>query len=143
MSKQHIPAAVRQRVAEIARFRCGYCLTSQDVVGPVFDIDHIIPESKGGVNEEHNLWLACGWCNAYKGAQTHAPDPVTGASEPLFNPRQQVWSEHFRWSEDSTEIIGLTACGGATVEALKMNNPFVIPARRRWVMAGWHPPADR
>ena len=37
-------------------------------------------------------------------------------------------------------IVGLTAIGRATVEALKMNNEFIVPARRHWVEAGWHPP---
>ena len=58
---------------------------------------------------------------------------------PLFNPRQQSWVEHFAWSEDSTEIIGLTACGRATVEALKMNNLRMVRARRLWASVGWHP----
>jgi hypothetical protein len=25
---------------------------------------------------------------------------------------------------------------------LRMNNPIVERARRRWVVAGWHPPTD-
>ena len=37
-------------------------------------------------------------------------------------------------------IIGLTAIGRATVETLKTNNVFIVPARRHWVEAGWHPP---
>jgi len=31
-------------------------------------------------------------------------------------------------------------CERATVEALQMNNPTVVRARRRWASAGWHPP---
>jgi len=30
--------------------------------------------------------------------------------------------------------------GRATIDALKMSNPTVVNARRRWVSAGWHPP---
>jgi hypothetical protein len=37
-------------------------------------------------------------------------------------------------------IVGLTSVGRATVEALKMNNPYIVPARRLWIIAGWHPP---
>jgi len=87
-----------------------------------------------------NLRLACAWCNSFKGAKTHAPDPETGQEAPLFNPRTQRWSEHFRWSDDGAEIIGLTPTGRATVQALQLNNAFIVPARRRWVLAGWHPP---
>lgn len=31
----------------------------------------------------------------YTGSQTHAPDPLAGKMTPLFNPRTQVWSDHF------------------------------------------------
>lgn len=55
MSSQYISTALRHRVAETARFRCGYCLTSQRVVGPLLEIEHIVPEAKGGVSEEENL----------------------------------------------------------------------------------------
>jgi hypothetical protein len=40
------------------------------------------------------------------------------------------------------QIMGLTACGRATVEALGMNNPRIVRARRLWVAAGWHPPVE-
>ena len=59
---------------------------------------------------------------------------------PLFNPRKQIWAEHFAWSEDGTKIIGLTACGRATVVVLQLNNLIAVMVRREWVTAGWHPP---
>ncbi|MBI3360822.1 MAG: HNH endonuclease [Chloroflexi bacterium] len=142
MSRPKILSAVRQRVAEASRFRCGYCLTSQDIVGPVLELDHILPVSKGGADEEDNLWLACSWCNAYKGKQTDALDPLTGDRVSLFDPRRRIWADHFKWSDDGTLIVGLTACGRATVDALQLNNEYVVPARRRWVAVGWHPPSD-
>jgi hypothetical protein len=58
----------------------------------------------------------------------------------LFNPRRQQWSRHFRWSDDGTVIIGLTACGRATIEALKLNNELAKQARALWRDAGIHPP---
>jgi len=58
----------------------------------------------------------------------------------LFHPRQQKWSEHFAWSEDGTEIMGLTACGRTTVLALRLNNELAVTVRLNWVQAGWHPP---
>ncbi len=57
-----------------------------------------------------------------------------------FNPREQNWFEHFQWSDDGLYIISLTAIGRATVVALQLNNEFIIPARRHWNIAGWHPP---
>lgn len=105
-------------------------------------IEHIIPLTAGGTSDESNLWLSCAWCNSYKAAQTQAVDPHTGSLIPLFNPRTQLWTEHFRWSEDGIRIIGVTAVGRATVEALRLNNEYILPARSQWVLAGWHPPSD-
>lgn len=34
----------------------------------------------------------------------------------------QLWRDHFCWSEDGAEIIGVTPVGRATVVALNMNN---------------------
>ncbi len=98
--------------------------------------------ASGGTTIEENMWLACRRCNAFKGRQTKAQDPRTSEIIVLFNPRQQEWSEHFRWNDDGTEIMGKTPCGRATVEALKMNNANVIVARRLWVSAGWWPPNE-
>lgn len=105
-------------------------------------VEHIIPKAAGGPSTEENLWLACPLCNGYKGTQTHGTDPESGEQVSLFNPRRQTWREHFRWSEDGTLITGQTACGRATVVALQLNNEHLVRARRRWVMAGWHPPEN-
>jgi len=103
-------------------------------------VEHIMPLAHGGTSDESNLWLACGWCNSYKGAKTHGIDPLTGVEAPLFSPRKQQWSEHFLWSTNGSEIVGLTAIGRATVRALRLNNEYIVASRRQWVAAGWHPP---
>lgn len=138
----YIARAMRQRVAETAQYRCGYCLTPQRLSGAQMHIEHIIPLSQGGASHADNLWLACAWCNSFKGTLERATDPQTGETVPLFNPRTQVWREHFRWSDDGAEIIGLTSVGRATVVTLHMNNEFIVAARRQWGVAGWHPPEN-
>ena len=100
------------------------------------------PDRGRGSSTEENLWLACPLCNGYKGTQTSAPDPESGEDVALFNPRQQTWSDHFRWSNDGTLIVGMSAVGRATVGALKLNNEYLVQARARWVAAGWHPPSN-
>jgi hypothetical protein len=57
-----------------------------------------------------------------------------------YNPRQQYWKDHFSWNADGTEIVALTACGRATVKALRLNNSLAVTVRKNWVQAGWHPP---
>jgi len=140
MSAGRIPAAVRRRVAEVALHRCGYCQTSRFVVGPLLEIDHILPESRGGTSDESNLWLSCPLCNGAKSDRVDALDPETGVVVALFNPRIDTWSEHFSWSDNGVRIVGRTSIGRATVAALRMNDPDMLAARRMWVEAGWHPP---
>lgn len=142
MARSYISRALRKKIAAEARHRCGYCLTPQLFTAMPMEVEHIMPIAAGGASTEDNLWLACSLCNGYKRTQTHGADPLTGERVPFFNPRQQIWSEHFRWSEDGIQIVGQTACGRATVIALKLNNPYFIQARHRWVAAGWHPPTD-
>lgn len=49
-------------------FRCQYCgATPQD--GAKLEIDHIIPKSKGGKNNDENLTVACRDCNMGKGGE--------------------------------------------------------------------------
>lgn len=142
MSRTYISKALRERVAEQARHRCGYCLSAETIVGMSMELDHLIPESLGGLTEEDNLWLACSLCNDSKSDRIAALDPTTGERVRLFDPRRQVWSEHFQWSAEGDQIIGLTATGRATVVALNLNRPVLVQARRAWVTVGWHPPRD-
>ena len=125
-----------------AHHRCGYCLTTELLIGTPMEIEHIIPTALGGQTEEGNLWLAFSLCNEYKGVRVVAPDPLTDELVPLFNPRQQSWSEHFAWSQDFEQIVGRTAIGRATTVALRLNRPLLVRSRRIWVVAGLHPPSD-
>jgi 5-methylcytosine-specific restriction endonuclease McrA len=139
MSPTDIPESVRVPVREAAQSRCGYCLSPQQYVMAKLEVEHLIPRAQGGSDDESNLWLSCSLCNRYKGAQVTGNDPLNNETVTLFNPRTQVWSEHFRWSPEGTHILGLTPIGRATVEALQLNNEIAVEVRRNWVLAGWHP----
>ena len=142
MSKSYISTNLRRLVAEDSRYRCGYCLTPQLYTGIKLVPDHIIPEAIGGMTVRGNLWMACRRCNEHKYTRIEAVDPLTEKRVRLFNPRLQMWSFHFVWSDGATEIIGITSTGRATVRALNMNSPTIVQARGYWVTAGWHPPTD-
>jgi hypothetical protein len=133
---------LRARIRTQAGNRCGYCQSAQRYVFAPLEIDHIIPTARGGTDEEENLWLACRMCNGFKGDRTHGLDPLTGQEVPLYDPRQQQWAEHFSWSADGLQIIGLTPCGRATVVMLQLNNVIAVMVRREWVSAGWHPSTE-
>jgi hypothetical protein len=100
-------------------------------------VEHIIPS---GGNAPDNLCLSCSACNLSKARATAATDPLTGDIVPLFNPRIQVWDEHFQWVENGEKIAGLTPIGRATIIRLKMNIARVVEAQRVWIQAGVHPP---
>lgn len=134
------PRQLRAQLGQQAQHCCGYCQTQEVVSGIPLTIEHIHPKTKGGNDEEENLWLACRLCNEAKGIQTEAIDPATGQITFLYNPRRQAWATHFAWSSDSTQIIGLTPIGRATIVALTLNDEFRCRARAIWVEAGWHPP---
>jgi HNH endonuclease len=138
--KPRVPRRLRDRVARTAAYRCGYCLTPETIAGFRLSIEHIIPQAKGGKTVEENLWLACHACNEFKAARTQGRDAVTGKRVRLWNPRRQKWPEHFSWSEDGTEIIGLTPCGRATVATLRLNRLELVAARSLWAQVGWWPP---
>lgn len=141
--RPYISVEVEQRVFAAARARCGYCLSPRHLIMARLEIEHIIPLSKGGTNDEANLWLACPLCNRYKGDKTSAIDPETGEEIPLFNPRTQKWSEHFQWSADGLRILGITSVGRATVNALHLSDDEdAITVRSYWIVAGWHPPQE-
>ncbi len=134
-----IAETLRQQVIDRAHERCEYCQTQQAIVVSM-EIDHIIPESRGGATALDNLSYACIGCNGFKLDFQTSIDPETGQETPLYNPRTQNWHEHFRWSDDAIRLIGMTPTGRATIARLRINRDVVVEARRLWVTAGWHPP---
>lgn len=140
MSPRTLSPTLRQRVAETFDHLCAYCHTAQRVIGPLLEIDHILPQSLGGSSDEENLALACPLCNSYKSDLVEAVDPESERISPLFHPRNQVWAEHFVWLDGGALLGGTTACGRATVTALRMNDADVVATRRLWIAVGWHPP---
>ena len=141
MSRLRLSADVERRLRDAAQHRCGYCLSPQRLVLSPLEIEHMQPRSRGGTDDEINLWLSCPICNAHKSDKTSATDPLTQTEQPLFNPRTQRWSDHFRWSEDGLRIIGLTPIGRATVVALRLSDDTIsLEVRSHWIAAGWHPP---
>jgi hypothetical protein len=140
MTSEYVPVKLRRRLLAESDGRCAYCRSSAIITGMPLEIEHIIPRAQGGKTTFGNLRLACHRCNEFKGDRTEASDPLTQEIVALFNPRAQLWHEHFAWSRDGLEIIGLTACGRATALTLRLNNEEILAARHIWVAVGLHPP---
>jgi hypothetical protein len=52
----------------------------------------------------------------------------------LFNPRAQLWNEHF--SLEGVRIVGQTPTGRATVVLLRLNDPARLIQRQALIEAG-------
>jgi HNH endonuclease len=142
MSSERITASLKHLVIERAKSYCEYCCIPSQYSPGYFTVDHIKPSQTGGKTTLDNLALSCHGCNSIKHTKVRAIDPKTGKEVTLFNPRQQVWSEHFTWSEDFLQVIGITGCGRATVIALTLNRMGLVNLRELLVKAGLHPPPE-
>lgn len=140
MAKPGISAPIRRMIFEQAGACCEYCRNQQRYSTAPFSVEHIVPVSGGGSNNPENLACACPACNAHKFTKTHAFDSLTRQTVPLFNPRAQVWEEHFTWDETFTQILGTSPSGRATAKALNMNRKESINLRSLLVAFGKHPP---
>ena len=135
-----ISPSTRKTVAKRANYLCEYCLSPQDFSTQSHSIEHILPKIKKGSDELENLALACQGCNSYKSDKIEAVDSFTKRISPLYNPRTDIWKDHFIWSDDYLEIIGTTAKGRATINLLKLNRQGVINLRTVLISYGEHPP---
>ena len=64
----------------------------------------------------------------------------TGKPVSLYNPRTDVWSDHFEW--DAYAIVGTTEVGRATIEAFDLNHERRQKIRQSEQMFGKFPPED-
>lgn len=135
-----ISKKVKNFVADRAKYCCEYCLSQAKFSPDYFSIEHVIPSTKAGSDELENLAYSCLACNSHKFTAVLALDPLSGLEAPLYNPRLDIWNEHFRWSGDCSELIGISATGRATIERLHLNRINVVNLRLLLTPIGKHPP---
>jgi hypothetical protein len=119
-----LEALVRQR----AKGLCEYCRFPERLAEVPFQVEHIIAKQHGGPTEGHNLALSCAFCNRYKGPNLSGVDPMTKAVVRLFDPRKQLWAEHFEWN--GAVLMGKTNIGRATIRTLAINRPDAVLVRK-------------
>lgn len=128
MSVTYVPAALRKLISTRANGCCEYCLVSEEISFATHQVDHIIAEKHGGLTVESNLALSCTICNKRKGSDIASIDDETGLVTPLFNPRAQVWREHFEIEKH--QFVGLTPEGRATIKLLQLNSRARVEERK-------------
>lgn len=124
----YIPERIRKEVSKRANNRCEYCKLPQLPIQLKHEPDHIISRKHGGLTILENLALACFDCNRHKGTDIASYDDLTGNLTAFFNPRTQIWTEHFQMQ--NTEVVGLTSKGRVIVKILQLNNEERIEQRQ-------------
>jgi HNH endonuclease len=138
MSETYVPAAMRRDVVVRAGGRCEYCGVPEGATLAPHEPDHIIAEQHSGKTELDNLAYACYLCNRFKGPNIATRDPQTGLLTPLFHPRTDHWSAHFRLN--GPVIEPLTPAGRGTATLLRFNQERRIALRAELLLQGVYSP---
>ena len=117
-----------EQVRMLAGDACEYGHLPQSASRLRFVLDHVIARQHGGERALHNLALACGRCNRHKGPNISGIDPQSRVMTGLFHPRQDAWSDHFKW--DDVTLVGLTPIGRTTIAVLGINDPSQMVVRQ-------------
>ena len=139
MSRRKFTPLEKSFIQERAEHSCEYCKFPTSYSHDGFHIEHIVPIRLGGSNDLGNLAWSCDGCNTNKWGYLEWLDHATGVKVALFNPRQDIWKNHFRWSDDFTFILGLSPTGRATIDLLKMNRLGLINIRKALIAYGISP----
>jgi hypothetical protein len=127
-------AAVREYVRQRAGGRCEYCLLPEEADEWPFHLEHIIAKQHGGEEDKSNFCWACSRCNLFKGPNIASIDRTVAELVPLYNPRIDVWRDHFDVRE--VFILGLTPVGRATANLLQMNDSRRVELRQDLISRG-------
>jgi HNH endonuclease len=123
-------------IAQRANHRCEYCKAPEVVFNFPFEVEHIIPLSRQGTNDETNLALSCRSFNLRKGIRISGIEARSKLEVRFFHPRKEQWTEHFQVDAQSGKIIEITPVGAVTVAYLEMNSSAQVTARLLWIRLG-------
>ena len=140
MSRVKVSTELKNQVIARAKGCCEFCRAQLRYSTNSFHVEHYIPVSLGGSSRTENLTLACPQCNLHKAIKIEAIDPVTEQKVQIFHPRQMKWDDHFRWSDDTLYMIGISPTGRATVELLQTNRENLVSLRGALQQLKLHPP---
>ncbi len=134
---RYISEKLRKLVENRAKGICEYCLISIEDTYLGGEIDHIISIKHGGKTKPDNLALACQPCNRNKGSDLGSIPEKSKELIRFFNPRTDLWSEHFRLNESIIEF--LTEIGEVTARIFEFNTPERLLERKGLIEIGHFP----
>lgn len=135
MSRAELTAEVERRAGS----RCEYCRMHQSLQGATFHLEHIVPETRGGLTDSDNLAWACPGCNLRKSDRVELIDPATGKFVSMFHPRRDAWSDHFEWR--GFQLVGRTPIGRALIDGFCLNHERRQRIRQAEQVFGLFPPS--
>jgi 5-methylcytosine-specific restriction endonuclease McrA len=100
MRRIYISVSLQKEVITRSKGYCEYCHLPASFSPNSFNFEHIMPLIRNGLTVLSNLAYSCGGCNAYKKDKIQAIAPLTRQFYPLFNPRTDIWFDHFEWNND-------------------------------------------
>lgn len=133
----YVNAELRRLVIARANRHCEYCLIHEEDTYLGCQVDHIIAEKHGGLTVAGNLSHCCTFCNRCKGTDIGSIAPSTGEFTRFFDPRKDLWADHF--ALDGVIIRPLTSVGEATATILQFNQPERIFERETLRNMGRYP----
>ena len=134
----YLPEKLRTQVWERASDCCEYCFIHHNMTFFTHEIDHIISLKHNGEDVLSNLALACYYCNRSKG--TDIGSIYQGEFIRFYNPRIDIWQEHFAMDLENATIQSLSPIGKVTSSILGFNQIDRIIERQILIASGKYPP---
>ena len=128
---------MRTQVTERTFHSCEYGLIHVDYTTLIHEIVHVIAEKHGGATILDNLAHACAQCNRNKGGDIASVDPDTKQPQFVYNPRQQLWEEHFQL--DGPLTVPRTSVGRASVRLFQVNQIDRLLLRKELIVIDRYP----
>lgn len=71
-----------------------WCAAPRNIPGDQATLDHVVPVSRGGSSDRHNIVIACHHCNCSKGTQSYPDEWIPNADvNTICQPG--AWGDHF------------------------------------------------
>ncbi|GAB4463801.1 MAG: hypothetical protein OHK0029_33040 [Armatimonadaceae bacterium] len=109
---------------------CGYCGVSETDTGGQLTVDHFVPLSAGGGDNDENLVYACFRCNLYKG-DFFPTEEQRNQGIRVLHPLLDDQSAHFREEPSTCLLVPVTDTGRFHIRLLQLNRPELVFHRRR------------
>lgn len=110
--------------------QCGYCGVREVDVGGELTVDHFVPVSAGGDDQDDNLVYACFRCNLFK-SDFSPTDKDRSNGHVLLHPLRDNVASHVRLNDATCRLAPVTETGRFHIALLHLNRPALVMLRLR------------